>query len=158
MLRILSSAPRPSVPFAMTVHASGIILFRLDPGGPRVLLLRNRSNGHWGLPKGRRDTDDGHEVLTARREVEEETGFTDLELDPDFREEVEYVVRGTEDDGRLKRVVYFLARAPDRDPVLSEEHDAFQWIGPGDVPDALAYGQLRDLARRALRHLSARHT
>lgn len=137
----------------MTVLASGILLYRRDATGPRLLLLRHHNGGHWGFAKGRRDPDDAHEVETALREVEEETGFTDLMLDPSFRAEIGYRVRDDRGPDYEKRVVYFLAPAPDREPRLSHEHDEHAWADARRADELLAFGQLRDLARAALQAL-----
>lgn len=136
----------------MTVLASGILLYRPPSAvdDPRLLLLRNRDNGQWGFPKGRRDPEDAHEIITAVREVHEETSYNGLELHPTFRRCIQYVVEGTEDNGRRKRVVYFLARAPEHDPVISLEHSEFVWADRQLLYDRLAYGQLRDLAFHAI--------
>lgn len=131
----------------MTVLASGILLYRHDAAGPRLLLLRSVDTGTWGFAKGRRDPGDAHEVATALREVVEETGYADLELHEGFRTEIEYVVRGEGEADYLKRVAYFLARAPDSDPVLSDEHDRHVWADELQAIGLIRYGQLRDLAR-----------
>ena len=147
MLRgILSSDP-------VTVLASGILLYRRAPDGPRLLLLRNRDAGHWGFAKGRRDAEDTHEVSCALREVGEETGYTGLSLHAGFRAELEYLVRN---DGEPypKRVVYFLAEAPGREPVLSEEHEDHRWADPREADELLNFGQLRDLAQSAFAALA----
>lgn len=139
----------------MTVLAAGVVLHRRGPRGPRLLLLRNRDNGHWGLPKGRRDPTDPHEIANALREVEEETGWQLPGLHPSFRYEHAYLVRGTADDGRRKRVVYFLAGAPEETPQLSEEHESFRWAAAEELEELLAYEQLRAVARSALSLLAA---
>lgn len=139
----------------MTVQASGVILYRVtDDARPRVLLLRNRDNAMWGFAKGRRDPGDAHEVATALREVLEETGYGDLVLDVRFREVVEYVARGSADEGRRKRVTYFLAAAPDGEPVLSAEHVEYVWADHDDVRALIAYEQLRDLACHVLAYVA----
>ena len=92
----------------MTLLASGIILFRLLEGVPHLLLLRHSQGKHWGFAKGRRDPADAHEIATARREVEEETGYTDVKLNPMFRSLLHYSVRDEIGDSIPKRVAYFL--------------------------------------------------
>jgi 8-oxo-dGTP pyrophosphatase MutT (NUDIX family) len=136
----------------MTVLASGILLYRpaTRVDDARILLLRNRDNGQWGFPKGRRDPDDAHEIVTAIREVREETAYEGLVLHPTFRRSIEYRVEGTEDNGRWKRVAYFLARAPAHEPILSAEHSEFSWSDRQTLYERLAYGQLRDLAFHAI--------
>ncbi len=136
----------------MTCLASGIILYRRATTAEplRVLLLRNRRTGQWGFPKGRRDPEDSHEVVTALREATEETGYTGLLLDPRFRREIEYVVRSRGESPYDKRVVYFLAEAPGAEPVLSAEHDAAQWAAAAAAEARLPFGQLRGLLRSAL--------
>jgi len=136
----------------MTVLASGIILYRAGTlqQDPKLLLLRHASTGHWGFPKGRRDPGDEHEVATAEREVQEETGYSGLQLHPSFRATIEYVVRRRRDAGQSKRVVYFLAEAPPGDPRLSAEHDAFVWADARELAGRLVFAQMRDLAHHAL--------
>ncbi len=137
----------------MTTLASGIILYRRADGAVRLLLLRNRDNRHWGFAKGRRDRTDEHEVATALREVAEETGFRELNLDAGFRRELDYTVRPRGSPAYAKRVVYFLAEAPAGEPALSSEHDGALWADAGEVEAHLSYGQLRDLARAAFEAL-----
>lgn len=131
----------------MTTLASGIILYRRAGDTHRILLLRNRENGHWGFAKGRRDAADAHEVVTALREVSEETGYRGLSLHPRFRGVLDYKVRQPAGEPYAKRVVYFLAEAPPHEPTLSHEHDAALWADAAVAQEHLAYGQLRDLAR-----------
>src|SRR5262245_30470168 len=111
--RILSFRPLCRRPrdHHMTILASGIILYRREGRDARLLLLRNRGTGQWGFPKGRRDAGDRHEVHTALREVLEETGYERVQLHPDFRIELAYVVRDPAAP-YPKRVTYFLAEAP----------------------------------------------
>ena len=60
--------------------SAGILLFRPRAGRLEVLLahpggpfFRNRDAGHWTIPKGEADGDEGL-IAVARREFEEETG------------------------------------------------------------------------------------
>ena len=57
--------------------AAGVVIVRESDSGPRVLLLRAYRN--WDLPKGL--VEPGEQPFTAAcREVEEETGITDLDF------------------------------------------------------------------------------
>jgi len=133
----------------MTLLASGIILFRLLEGVPHLLLLRHSQGKHWGFAKGRRDPADAHEIATARREVEEETGYTDVKLNPMFRSLLHYSVRDEIGDSIPKRVAYFLGPAPERDPALSEEHNAFCWATEEEAEKLLGPENLQALAKAA---------
>jgi 8-oxo-dGTP pyrophosphatase MutT (NUDIX family) len=137
----------------MTVLASGILLYRpaTVADEPHLLLLRNRDNGQWGFPKGRRESEDAHEVATAMREVLEETGYQGLVLHPTFRCCLKYQTNGGATQDGWKRSVYFLARAPATDPVLSVEHSEFEWANRRLLSERLAHGQLCDMALRAMR-------
>jgi 8-oxo-dGTP pyrophosphatase MutT (NUDIX family) len=134
----------------MTCLASGIILCRRDPAGLLLLVLRNRADGHWGFAKGRRAAQDAHEVQTALREVAEETGYTELLLHPDFREEIAYDVAVPDGARTSKRVVYFLAQAPGGEVTLSPEHDALRWITPAQIGAHLEHAELRAVAAAAV--------
>jgi predicted NUDIX family NTP pyrophosphohydrolase len=61
--------------------SAGILLYRLRPGGPEVLLghmggpfWAKKDDGAWSLPKGEHDADEDP-LVVARREFEEELGF-----------------------------------------------------------------------------------
>ena len=133
----------------MTSLAAGIILYRRDGRAIRLLLLRNRDGAHWGFAKGRRAAEDAHEVHTALREVQEETGYTALRLHPGFRRQLEYEARSPGGEPYAKRVVYFLAEAPPGEPALSGEHDRALWATAEEADSLLRHEQLRELARAA---------
>lgn len=65
----------------MPKTSAGLLMYRLRPGGPEVLLVhpggpfwRNKDRGAWSLPKGEAEGDE--DLLAAgRREFEEELGL-----------------------------------------------------------------------------------
>jgi 8-oxo-dGTP pyrophosphatase MutT (NUDIX family) len=105
--------------------SAGAVVIRFVEGSPRYLLLRVYK--YWDSPKGL--VDPGEEPLeTARREIAEETGLTDLVFrwGKDFRETPPYR------SGKIAR--YYVVEAPLGDPYLPvspelgrPEHHELRW-------------------------------
>ncbi|MEM4230406.1 MAG: NUDIX domain-containing protein [Candidatus Pacearchaeota archaeon] len=107
-------------------ESAGAILFYLENREPKFLLLKYPT--YWGFAKGLIEKGEEAEE-TARREVEEETGFKNIEILPDFKFVQEWFYRF---DGELikKKAIFFLAKVKkeEADKVkLSLEHEAFSW-------------------------------
>jgi 8-oxo-dGTP pyrophosphatase MutT (NUDIX family) len=135
-----------------TSRAAGFVLTRDRPGSrePDYLLLVNRRDGMPGLAKGHRDGDE-EDLETARRETREETGLTDLEVDPWFRSEIAYRVRKA-GEVRWKTVVYFRARVRSGEVRLSDEHTSFAWQPLPETLRRLTFESLRNVLRDAALH------
>jgi len=86
----------------------GALVYRVERGKIKLLMLRHRKGGHWSFPKGHVEADETEEQ-TALREIKEETGL-DVELLDGFRERVEFSPR----PGVNKEVIYFLAHTRQR--------------------------------------------
>jgi 8-oxo-dGTP pyrophosphatase MutT (NUDIX family) len=131
-------------------RAAGFVLSREGAAGREYLLLVNRRDGQPGLPKGHTDGDED-DLATARRETLEETGLTDLAVDPGFRSEIAYRVRK---DGhpRWKTVVYFRARLVSGEVRLSHEHTGYSWQGLRETLARITFDTLRNVIWRAALH------
>lgn len=73
----LDSYPRPSV-------TADVVVWAVRAGSPHILLIRRRAwpfEGHWALPGGFMEITETLEEA-ARRELAEETGLTDVVLEP----------------------------------------------------------------------------
>jgi bis(5'-nucleosidyl)-tetraphosphatase len=81
----------------------GVVIYRKIGVNLEFLSISNRSDGHWGVPKGHVEKNESEEE-TAIREVKEETGLV-VNLIFGFRESVEYFVK----EDTKKEVVFFLA-------------------------------------------------
>lgn len=143
----------------MNIHepvlAAGVVIIHRGAEGDRILLLRSRMRGDWGYPKGH--SDPGEDAYaTARRELAEETGILQFELDPGFRFVSTYVLPSGRNRGRQKKVTYFLARVETDSLVLSDEHDAYFWATAADAEKKLPFGDLRRIARDAFGYLAAK--
>jgi bis(5'-nucleosidyl)-tetraphosphatase len=132
-------------------RSAGAIIFR-EEEGVLLFLLLHYEEGHWGAPKGHIEKGETFEG-TARREVEEETGLTDIEFKPGFKEVVKYFFQDA--TGKVFKIVTFLlAQTLTRKIRISFEHTGYEWL-PFD--QALAKTTFKDekkVLEKALRYLS----
>jgi 8-oxo-(d)GTP phosphatase len=116
------------------IRAAGAVLWRPGAEGPEVALVHRPRYGDWSLPKGK-SLPGEHVLLTAVREVAEETG-TRVTLGrrlPSAR---------YDQGGRPKVVDYWAARAADGpQPGFrpSGEVDRLDWLGVSAARDRLSY-------------------
>lgn len=109
----------------------GAIVLRDTPDGLRVLMLRVFR--HWDFPKGLMEAGEVH-LQTARREVCEESGISELE----FPWGEVYVDTGPYNRGKIAR--YYLARTAQAAVELlpspdtgRPEHSEYRWVSLGEA-------------------------
>ncbi len=137
-----------------TDRSYGIIPVCLNDGSEARFLVVQHRAGHWGFPKGHANRDEAP-LAAARRELEEETGITDILLLPDVTLEEQYRCRKK---GRLtdKTVVYRLGLvkdtrvAVDRDEILDAH-----WVRLEDLPSRLTFDGNPRLIADVARYLPA---
>ncbi len=115
--------------------AGGIVI---DERG-RIALVRNRPGTDWFFPKGGVETGEMPEDA-ARREIEEETGLTELEYLDDLGgyERPRIKKDGTYDEGEMKVIrMYLFAAARDAEIEPRNEILDATWIPFREVADAL---------------------
>jgi 8-oxo-dGTP pyrophosphatase MutT (NUDIX family) len=128
-------------------ESAGGIVFRLERGKPRYLLIRD-SYRNWGFPKGHLEP--GEEPATAAvREVGEETGLRSLlvrglidTIDWDFR------FRGQ----AIHKVCHFFlmeARRTRTSPQRAEGITACRWMSFDEAQRRISYKNARSVLRRA---------
>ena len=133
-------------------RSAGAVVFRRD-GWPPFFLLLKYPAGHWDLPKG--NIEEGEEpVDTTIREVREETGITDLEVIPGFKEEIEYFYRR---DGKKvhKTVVFFLAETRTKEVTISFEHQAYGWFEFDEALKTVTYPNAKRLIKEGEEFIAA---
>lgn len=122
----------------------GVLIYRKSGEILEFLAVKSKTNGHWGLPKGRMEKDET-EKETAIREVLEETGLNIILLDG-FKTKIEYQLS----DGSLKEVVYFIGTTSDCSVnIQREEIEQFRWEGYEGMFDLLTFDNDKNVLTRA---------
>lgn len=129
-------------------RSAGAIIFRKEGGQRRYLLLQygKRTGGgfHWDFPKGHLDTGETTEDA-IRREVAEETGLTDIEFVPGFRETLRLFFRNPDGKTVLKFVAFRVARTRTAEVKLSFEHIGFVWLPFTEAVERVTYKNAKQL-------------
>ncbi len=145
---------RPQRGHRRSVHekSCGIIVYRREADGLKFLLL-HYPGGHWDFPKGHVEKIDASEEATARRELQEETGITQVEFNRGYKESMYYEFNRGYKDRVKKVVVYFLAETQEEAVAISFEHQNFIWLPYEEALSRLTYENAKELIRKAQPYL-----
>ena len=130
-----------------TDFSCGVIPWRCSPSGAREYLLIQHNAGHWAFPKGHPEFGESH-VETARRELAEETGITEVRVaaSPHFDEY--YTFRNNEGARVHKTVRYFLGEVSASAGEVQIQHDevqGFEWGDAAHTREKLSFDEGRKL-------------
>ncbi len=129
-----------------------MVLVHRPPG--ELLLLHQRDEDRWCLPKGH--VDPGESLGTAaRRETQEETGIAKVELSEELGEVSYRFYRPKDGVNVYKTVVYFLASTEERTAHPEAIFDRYEWTKPEVGVDRVAFATDRRMLEAARRRLSA---
>ena len=98
-------------------HSCGAVLFT-EENGVRQYALVMEVTGSYGFPKGHQEGDET-DLETARREIREETGITNLEFIPNLKRTIRYKVS----ESAIKEVVYFVAKYQDEEFSIANKNE-----------------------------------
>lgn len=138
------------MPIAAPMETScGFVLVNFDS-----ILLLQYPQGHWSYPKGHVEGDENHHA-TARRELMEETGISDVQIDSGWRQRTEYTFyrKGRPVD---KQVFWYIASTNELDVTLSHEHTNYLWLNFDEAEAQLTFDQEKALLRDARAYLGAK--
>ena len=134
-------------------RSAGAVVYRLERGRPLYLLLHYEA-GHWDLPKGNIERGESRE-MTAKREIEEETGIRKVEFDPGFETWIRYFFR-REGKTVFKIVDFLLARTREKKVKISFEHIGYEWLPFESALERLTYKTAKDVLVKANEHIAKR--
>jgi len=124
-----------------TISAGGVVLNLHH----QVLVVNQQSNS-WSLPKGHIDNDED-KVTTAKREIYEESGISQLEFIKKLGTYKRYRIgkNGGEDMNELKTIHMFLFTTSQLDlkPIDSENPEA-RWVHKKEVATLLTHPKDKD--------------
>jgi 8-oxo-dGTP pyrophosphatase MutT (NUDIX family) len=138
--------------------SAGVILFRHQARREYLIL---DYGSHWDFPKGHIESGEDP-VVTARRELTEETGIRDARFVAGYKERMRYYYRRAGEQMH-KVVIYFLAETAGEDVTLSHEHCGYAWVSYEEGLQRLTFKTAKDLLTKAQKFLetqrpgSARH-
>lgn len=129
-----------------TLQTSGAILYRIENNKILYLLLKYPDNA-WGFPKGIQDEGETLEQ-TAKREIREETGIKNIELDVNHKFEFDYFC--TYDDIKYhKFATLFIAKTNEKNVKISHEHLDFGWFEFDEALEKLTYENNKEMLKEA---------
>lgn len=127
----------------------GIIIFREQE--KRFYLVLQYRAGHWGFPKGHVEKGE-EEKETVLRELEEETGISEVEFIPGYRQRIDYYFyRGEQ---KINKEVYFyLGKTSEKKVQISHEHRDYKWLTYEEAMATLTFQNARNILKEAKQFL-----
>lgn len=113
------------MPYIKYVKSVGAVILNKEN---RVLIMFQRENHYWEFPKGKVEMgEEAEEQKTLKREIQEETGLSDLKIIPGFKYHLRYqfILRG---QVIRKDNIYYLAKTARNEIKLSDEHLKYKWV------------------------------
>ena len=131
----------------------GAFVYKKNKEDIFFLLVYSKRNGEWGFPKGHVEKGES-ELETAKREIKEVTGITEIVFDKTFRCIDSYKIKGTlpETFGRIvdKNVIYYLGRAEtDFNICCDDEIGQCKWMKYENAIKYLKYEKQKELLKKA---------
>jgi len=136
--------------------SAGGVVFERAGDQVRILILQHEG-GKWMLPKGTIESGETPEAV-ALREVQEETGLSNVRVVSDLGEERYSFFWRTEDAFYDKTVHYFLLEflgGEEATPQREEGFVAAEWVTAGEALSRIKYKETREIVRRARAVLEA---
>ena len=110
------------------------------------------STGTLVISEGHVEGEEDH-FQTARRELKEETGINEVEIDSGWSHRTEYTFQ-KKGKPVEKQVFWYIASTNQLEVKLSHEHTNYLWLSFDDAEDQLTFEQEKSLLREARAYLN----
>ncbi|TYS70498.1 NUDIX domain-containing protein [Sutcliffiella horikoshii] len=125
-------------------RSCGVIIY-LDKPDTRYLVVKSKTNGHWGFPKGHIEKNET-DIDAAIREVKEETGLEVL-IHEDFKTSMEYMIS---ESAIRKEVILFLGTPMSSRVTIQESEIAmYKWATFTDTLHLFEYENQKQSLKQA---------
>ena len=128
--------------------SAGLIVYYKNIEGVKFLLLKYPN--YWGFTKGLIEKDE-NDRTAAVRELQEETGISDVEIIPNFKHEQEWFFQ-LEGKTIKKTAVFFLAKTSKEEAgkvKISFEHEDFAWLSYEEAIKKLKIKNNKEMLKKA---------
>jgi len=137
--------------------SAGAVIFRRENNKIYYLLLHYPSSAkaakdYWDFPKGHIEKGETLEA-TVKREVEEETGLTDIKFVEGFKEGIKYFFK-FKGKNIFKIVTFFLAETKEKEIKISPEHIGYKWLSYEEAVEQLTFENAKETLRKAVAFLN----
>ena len=126
------------------VQSFGIIPIFLDKNNFKILVVKNKKSGQWGLPKGTPEINE-QPLQTAKRELFEETKIIadNVEIEPTFSENYSFEIIGTKYNKTVVYYIYFTDKMIANNN--SEEIEQTKWVSFKEAIETLKFDSLKNI-------------
>ncbi len=131
--------------------SAGIILVK-----DHKYLILHYEKDYWAFAKGKIEKGET-EKDAAIREVQEETGISDVQFIKGFKERESYFYKR---EGKLinKEVIYFLGKTKTENITISFEHQGYVWLSFEEALQRLKFKKSKELLTKVHEFLEKRHS
>ncbi|MEM4263881.1 MAG: NUDIX domain-containing protein [Candidatus Woesearchaeota archaeon] len=117
----------------MIEKSAGFIIYKKEKGIIKFLLLKRADKkDYWEFPKGHIEHFED-DLVSAKRELFEETGIRNLKIIEGFKEQASYISSKT---GNTRVFTFFLATSDDKIKI-SPEHTQYKFLSPYEAKKCL---------------------
>lgn len=151
--KYLPKVKKPSIQEIVREPTAGGIVFRRDKNGDIEILLIQDAKDRWTIPKGHIEPGETA-VATARREIGEEAGLTNVEM-LGWLGKIHFRYRRMDKLVLMTTQIYLVKAKGDTDAIKKEEWmNGIKWFKFNDALDEIEYediGKLMLLAMKRIR-------